>query len=339
VGSVVSPALFGQAEFGQLARASSLCGACREACPVDIDIPKLLLRVRAGIQTSQEPRPASPNAPLVLKTGLSFFSLAAASPKRFAFAQRMAGLFGGLFSGKDGMIHLPGLTGWGVSKDFPRPAASTFHTRFAKMTHATPVQITQRSEQDHSHLVETKPPAVLQFEGTARFEQELTALGGHCIKCTKNDLLEQILAILKLKGIDQLITWDAPHLTAELLAGLSKAGITVIHPTAETLDQCGKVPAGLTGAYAGLANTGSLVLLGGQGRPMMASLLPEIHIAILQERDLYESLNQVISRPEIKQASSGVIVTGPSRTSDIEMTLTIGVHGPGELWVICINDA
>jgi len=48
MGSVLSPALFGQAEFGHLARASSLCGACKEACPVDIDLPKLLLRVRAG---------------------------------------------------------------------------------------------------------------------------------------------------------------------------------------------------------------------------------------------------------------------------------------------------
>jgi L-lactate dehydrogenase complex protein LldF len=48
IGSVISPALFGQSEFGQLARASSLCGACKEACPVDIDLPKLLLRVRAG---------------------------------------------------------------------------------------------------------------------------------------------------------------------------------------------------------------------------------------------------------------------------------------------------
>ena len=50
VGSVVSPALFGQLEYGHLARASSLCGACREACPVDIDLPKLLLRIRAGIR-------------------------------------------------------------------------------------------------------------------------------------------------------------------------------------------------------------------------------------------------------------------------------------------------
>ncbi len=48
IGSVVSPGLLGAAQFSHLARASSLCGACKEACPVDIDLPKLLLKVRAG---------------------------------------------------------------------------------------------------------------------------------------------------------------------------------------------------------------------------------------------------------------------------------------------------
>ncbi len=48
IGSVISPGLLGLQQFGQLAQASSLCGACKDACPVDIDLPKLLTRVRAG---------------------------------------------------------------------------------------------------------------------------------------------------------------------------------------------------------------------------------------------------------------------------------------------------
>ncbi|MEN9562693.1 MAG: hypothetical protein RIR73_937 [Chloroflexota bacterium] len=53
IGSVISPGLFGENYF-QLAQASSLCGACKEACPVDIDLPKLLTRVRAGEVTSDQ---------------------------------------------------------------------------------------------------------------------------------------------------------------------------------------------------------------------------------------------------------------------------------------------
>ncbi len=70
IGSVLSPALFGQSEYGQLARASSLCGACKETCPVDIDLPKLLFRVRAGLAPEKlksgnqpaHPVKATPNA-------------------------------------------------------------------------------------------------------------------------------------------------------------------------------------------------------------------------------------------------------------------------------------
>ena len=114
MGSVVSPALFGLEQFGQLARASSLCGACREACPVDIDLPKLLLRVRAGLGVGKSRGTARSNAPAALKLGMSFFSLAATSPWRFAVAQRLAGMFGtftSLFNRDDPWIRLPALSG------------------------------------------------------------------------------------------------------------------------------------------------------------------------------------------------------------------------------------
>jgi len=87
IGSVLSPALFGQGEFGHLARASSLCGACREGCPVDIDLPKLLLRIRAGetfpIDQVEKTSP-QPNAPGYLKLGLRMFTIMATSPRLFA---------------------------------------------------------------------------------------------------------------------------------------------------------------------------------------------------------------------------------------------------------------
>ncbi len=64
IGAILSPALFGVEEFGQLARASSLCGACKEYCPVGIDLPALLLRIRAGMVApdgrTAAPRPNPP---------------------------------------------------------------------------------------------------------------------------------------------------------------------------------------------------------------------------------------------------------------------------------------
>jgi L-lactate dehydrogenase complex protein LldG len=123
-----------------------------------------------------------------------------------------------------------------------------------------------------------------------------------------------------------------------LLDKLAEASVEIIFPTGETIQTCSHVRAGLTGVSAAIAETGSILVLGGPGRPHTASLLPEIHIALLREKDVYERLAQVLQIEEVKQGPAAVLVSGPSRTADIEMTLTIGVHGPGELQVICMKD-
>jgi L-lactate dehydrogenase complex protein LldG len=79
------------------------------------------------------------------------------------------------------------------------------------------------------------------------------------------------------------------------------------------------------------------VLPSGAGRPQTASLLPEVHIAILKAGDIYETLLEVLELRELHHASAVDLISGPSRTADIEMTLTIGVHGPREVHVFCVE--
>jgi L-lactate dehydrogenase complex protein LldG len=169
------------------------------------------------------------------------------------------------------------------------------------------------------------------------FASELEALGGNFILCRLDEVRDKILEILRIRGIDQLMVWDTPYIPEKLTGQLSEAGIKIIHPTGETLETSCLVRAGLTGAFAGITDTGSLLLVGGPGRPMIASLLPEIHIALVWEKDIFDNLSQVLSREDVKRAPAAILVTGPSRTADIEMTLTIGVHGPGELHILCIK--
>jgi L-lactate dehydrogenase complex protein LldF len=344
IGSIVSPALFGQLEFGHLARASSLCGACKEACPVDIDLPKLLLRVRAGIGVNQNRNVIKPNAPSILSMGLGLFTLAATSPRRFAFAQWLAGLFGSLatlLSKGDPWMRLPAFSGWGYSKDFPRPAKKSFHNRY--YTQFKPIM------GEHEKLPTQSDPSALSVSKNEikhnnaepllmRFADELEALGGKFSTCPPDDVWQKILEILQAHGIDEILAWDVACLPQGLLDKLTEAGVEIIFPTGETIQTCSHVKAGLTGASAAIAETGSILVIGGTGRPLTASLLPEIHIALLREQDVYERLDQVLQIEEVKQAPTAVLVSGPSRTADIEMTLTIGVHGPGELQVICMED-
>jgi L-lactate dehydrogenase complex protein LldF len=343
MGSVVSPALFGQSEFGHLARASSLCGACREACPVDIDLPKLLLRIRAGIGVNQTRINAKPNAPTMLAMGLGLFTMAATSPGRFAVAQRLAGIFGSLvtfLSKGDPWMRLPAFSGWGYSKDFPRPAVKSFRTRyFTRIT-------SEADDIDKSALHHgTSVSGVSKVDTSTHnaenlltvFAEELEALGGKYSLCLPDEVLPKILEILQVHGIDEILVWDAAYLPDMLLEELTTAGVQIIYPTGENIQISSHVRAGLSGASAAIAETGSLLLLGGPGRPLTTSLLPEIHIALLREKDIFQQLDQVLQIEEIKRTPVAVLVSGPSRTADIEMTLTIGVHGPGELHVICME--
>jgi L-lactate utilization protein LutB len=344
IGSVLSPALFGQLEYGHLARASSLCGACREACPVDIDLPKLLLRIRAGNQVEKTSTKKRPNAPALLAIGLKLYTITASSPIFFATAQWFAGVFGSLvkiFSGGDPWMRLPGLTGWGYSKDFPTPPVKSFRSRFKKHSQAVEKEkIQDRPNRDMPILSPMGDETIVtpEHKGTDDFASEVRALGGNFTLCSSGDSVKIILDILRSKQIDQLLTWEVPNVTEQLLEGLSAEGIQILHPSADTLKASSVVPAGLTGASAGIADSGSLLLLGGAGRPMTASLLPRIHIAMLRESDIFENLGEVLERIDIMQAPAAIVVTGPSRTADIEMTLTIGVHGPGELYIICVRD-
>ncbi|MDH5508533.1 MAG: LUD domain-containing protein, partial [Anaerolineae bacterium] len=101
------------------------------------------------------------------------------------------------------------------------------------------------------------------------------------------------------------------------------------------------VPAGLTLAAAGLADSGTLVQPGGKGLSRLASLLPAIHFAVLPASTLYTNLAAWLSAGGAQlaaQAPGLVLISGPSRTADIEMSLTIGVHGPRQVVVFCLQD-
>ncbi len=85
-------------------------------------------------------------------------------------------------------------------------------------------------------------------------------------------------------------------------------------------------------AAYGLADTGSVVLVGDEARS--ASLLPDVHVTELDAARILPGLREVLAALAADMPSVVAIVTGPSRSADIEQTLTIGVHGPGEVHVV-----
>jgi L-lactate dehydrogenase complex protein LldG len=162
-----------------------------------------------------------------------------------------------------------------------------------------------------------------------RFTEELLALGGQVVICKEADLPGKVIALLREKNIDRVQTWDQIQGLDD--AAITKADISVQYEADEN------IKAGITGALAGIAETGTLAVQSGDGQPLTASLLPEIHIAVLRASDIWENLEQIFKTHKVENYPSLVLISGPSRTADIEMTLTIGVHGPGELHVFVVT--
>jgi L-lactate dehydrogenase complex protein LldF len=126
IGSVVTPALYGVAAWSDLPHASSLCGACREVCPVRIDLPGLLLKLR---QQSDE----AGKTPKYLQVGLRAFRLAGTHPKLFQFGVKFAGFGSRLIASHGWIKRLPGpLSHWTLSRDFPVFAEESFSAQLKR---------------------------------------------------------------------------------------------------------------------------------------------------------------------------------------------------------------
>jgi L-lactate dehydrogenase complex protein LldG len=93
---------------------------------------------------------------------------------------------------------------------------------------------------------------------------------------------------------------------------------------------------GITGAGYGLADTGTLVLLASEVEGRLASLLPPVHLAVITADQIVADLTELFFRLTQPPSSCLTFITGPSRTADIELTLTVGVHGPKELHVVVL---
>jgi L-lactate utilization protein LutC len=221
------------------------------------------------------------------------------------------------------------------------------------MTHHDRSQIRQNLQQAvrNPHLLVDRQRELPPFQPqlfdphnlVSRWQQELEALTGHVYGPMRPEAaVDQIIALAQAQPAQEILMWDEAELpVVGLSARLQVSGIRA-WPANHSLDRqmMAAVPLGLTGALAGLADTGSIVVASGPGRARSASLLPAIHVALLRVSDLYPDLPTWMAQQGsnlLPTTANLVIITGPSRTADIELNLVIGVHGPGEIHVILVD--
>lgn len=157
----------------------------------------------------------------------------------------------------------------------------------------------------------------------------------HAFPTSLEERIEQFTtALAKLNGVTKVVSSESE---AQLYIDDIVAGRSACTPNS-TRDEIIHADVGISGVDYGLADTGTLVTLASSD-PRLVSLLPPTHIAVLQANHLLSTLDellQLLPQPGLQTASM-VLITGPSRTADIEQILVRGVHGPGELHVVMIR--
>ncbi|QTA82128.1 Lactate utilization protein LUD domain-containing [Desulfonema limicola] len=97
--------------------------------------------------------------------------------------------------------------------------------------------------------------------------------------------------------------------------------------------------AGITTTLGAAADTGALILWPDEKEPRLISLVPSIHIAVLKAENIYAGFSQAVEKQRWaeKMPTNALLISGPSKTADIELTLAFGVHGPKELIVLVLD--
>ncbi len=178
------------------------------------------------------------------------------------------------------------------------------------------------------------------------FARRLESNGGVCHRATTTaGAVEAISNIVRSTHAEILCRSDDP-LVVELLEGVAGSFDLLGHTS--TRDELAEARLGITRAQRGVAEYGTIVLASGDidgsigpatERNRLAALLPDTHLAILVASDLVstwdEALEEISNRPSLPPTVT--FVTGPSRTTDIELELVFGVHGPRRQHVLLLE--
>lgn len=219
------------------------------------------------------------------------------------------------------------------------------------------VRVQEAAVAGRSHRVKTRElPARVGYVGCgddrcAALAREIAAVGGEvhivCDDQGARGILEELWAELRPAAA---YCWQHPLLdrlrVAESLGilGIACHAFAVVAGLDEQDRRALLLAAdvGISSVDYAVAETGSLVVCSKPGQERMVSLLPPVHVALVDEAiivpDLYDVFSRLQQQDPQALPSNLAFITGPSKTGDIELQLTTGVHGPGRWIVVIIRD-
>lgn len=168
-----------------------------------------------------------------------------------------------------------------------------------------------------------------------RFTERLESVGGRVRRVASlEEAAEALARIVAEREVRSLVRSDAARLdplVAALPASVSVGSDPFDREALLAAD------AGLTGAQGAIAETGTLVLDSRAERHRLASLLPPLHVAVVDAASIVATIGDALARFGAPPPPALSFITGPSRTADIELELVVGVHGPKALEVILVD--
>jgi L-lactate dehydrogenase complex protein LldG len=213
------------------------------------------------------------------------------------------------------------------------------------------------AEQGRQYRVDLKPiPDAVGYVGAgddlcARLAEEVNAVGGQAFAVSDLKAAgEQLQRLLAEEDVASAVCWRHEVLDRlNLRERLAAAGVErfdrdrlALLSTAEQRQVLLACDVGITSCDCAIAETGTLMMVARPGQERVASLLPPMHIAVVERRqivpDLIDAFDLLREQGLDQLASNVTFITGPSKTGDIELQLTTGVHGPGKWRVIVVED-
>jgi L-lactate dehydrogenase complex protein LldF len=367
IGAILTPQLKGMDDAGSLPYASSLCGACAEVCPVNIEIPRLLTHLRA--RERDEASALDPEL-LSMKALFGLFS----SRERYERAQKLARIAARPLVRRGRISRAPGpLSGWTSSRDLPPPATESFRDWWRRT----------RGDRSGARKAVPLPPAPapppvredpLASDGRPARELVLAriraAVAGavppgeqpRAYRTEDSRSREEVVALFAERVAEYRATvqrTDADAGVAALVAGICAEhgaerlgvasgapaewrpeGVELVEDEAFSAAELDTLDGALTGCAVAIAETGSFVLDGGPGQGRRAlSLVPDLHVCVVRAEQVVGLVPEAVERLEesVREGNPLTFVSGPSATSDIELNRVEGVHGPRILHVLLVG--
>ena len=200
------------------------------------------------------------------------------------------------------------------------------------------------------HSIENKPSKVVEKEShnplsskkkVESLKNMLESVRAEVHLLTSNSLNEWINSELPKRNLSRLLIGNN---TIQSNLGLTFSDDFDVTFYTENIEKWkdklfNEIDVGITTTTGAIARTGSLVLWPNSEEPRLISLVPDVHIAIVKVDEIYETFSEIVEKQNWSEnmPTNALLISGPSKTADIEQVLAYGVHGPKELIVLIVS--